>query len=129
MANSDLYSRFAASFAAHGDRVFIEDGARNWTFRDIEILAGRLAARLIERGVAPGDRLLAGGQPVEGAVQRHHRHGVEHTHAGTPLPTIENKWPIHGPLGERSVLVRPIDRGPGLLSVCAGPTATITRRA
>ena len=56
---TELYSRFAESFAAHADRPFILEQARSWTYGDIEALAGRLAARLIALGVSPGDRLLA----------------------------------------------------------------------
>jgi len=56
---TDLYSRFARSFAAHADRPFIVEEARTWTYREIEALAGRLAARLVALGVAPGERLLA----------------------------------------------------------------------
>lgn len=55
---SDLYSRFALSFARFADRVFIEDGARRWTYGDVEREAGRLVTRLRELGLAPGERLL-----------------------------------------------------------------------
>ncbi|MCC6829313.1 MAG: AMP-binding protein [Novosphingobium sp.] len=55
---SDLYSRFATSFAAHADKVFIEDEGRHWTYREIETVAGRLASRLAALGLAPGERLL-----------------------------------------------------------------------
>ena len=55
----DLYGRFARSFADFAERTLIEDAARNWTYADIGHAAGRLAARLGELGVAPGERLLA----------------------------------------------------------------------
>lgn len=44
--------------AGAGDQPFIEtlDG-RRWSYRDMLDLSGRLARRLVERGVAPGDRL------------------------------------------------------------------------
>lgn len=44
--------------AGAGDQPFIEtlDG-RRWSYRDVLDLSGRLARRLVERGVAPGDRL------------------------------------------------------------------------
>ena len=55
----DLHSRFAASFALHAARTFIEDGDRHWTYGEIEAASARLAARLAGLGVAPGERLLA----------------------------------------------------------------------
>ena len=54
----DLYSRFAQSFARFAERTFIEDGTRNWSYGEVERLAGRLAARLAALGVSPGDRVL-----------------------------------------------------------------------
>ncbi len=54
----DLYSRFAQSFAAHADKVFIEDEGRHWTYCEVEAAAARLATRLAALGVAPGERLL-----------------------------------------------------------------------
>jgi len=44
--------------AGAGDQPFIEtlDG-RRWSYRDMLDLSGRLARRLVERGVAPGDRV------------------------------------------------------------------------
>jgi malonyl-CoA/methylmalonyl-CoA synthetase len=55
----DLYGRFAASFAAHGPRTFIEADGRRWTYAEVEQATGRLAARLQALGLAPGERLLA----------------------------------------------------------------------
>ncbi len=55
----DLYSRFRRSFAAHAQRPFVDDGTRQWTYAGIEERTGRLAARLVELGVKPGDRVLA----------------------------------------------------------------------
>jgi malonyl-CoA/methylmalonyl-CoA synthetase len=55
---ADLYSRFAESFSAHADTVLIETGDRNWTYAEIEQVAGRLAARLQRLGVAAGERVL-----------------------------------------------------------------------
>lgn len=54
---SDLYSRFARSFAAFADRPLIEADGRIWTYADIESAAARLSAHLHELGVAPGERL------------------------------------------------------------------------
>ncbi len=54
----DLYSRFARSFTAFADRVLVEDGNRQWTYAEIEHEVGRLAARLRQLGVAPGERVL-----------------------------------------------------------------------
>ena len=54
----DLYSRFGRSFTAFADRVLVEDGNRQWTYAEIEHEVGRLAARLRQLGVAPGERVL-----------------------------------------------------------------------
>ena len=56
---ADLYSRFARSFEQFADRVLVEDDTRAWTYAEIAEMAGRLAARLQEMGVAPGERVLA----------------------------------------------------------------------
>ena len=56
--SGDLYSRFAQSFARFADRTLIEAESHDWTYAEIERAAGRLAARLQELGVAPGERLL-----------------------------------------------------------------------
>jgi malonyl-CoA/methylmalonyl-CoA synthetase len=55
----DLYARFAASFARFADRTLVEADGRAWTYAEIEVLTGRLAARLASLGVAPGERVLA----------------------------------------------------------------------
>jgi malonyl-CoA/methylmalonyl-CoA synthetase len=55
---TDLYSRFARSFAVHADKVLIETEGRNWTYSEIELAAGRLAARLQSMGVMAGERVL-----------------------------------------------------------------------
>jgi len=57
--STDLYSCFARSFARFPDRVFIEASGRNWSYGEVEALAGRLAARLQTLGAAPGERVLA----------------------------------------------------------------------
>lgn len=54
----DLYSRFAQSFEQFADRLFIEEESRNWSYAEVEREAGRLAARLQQLGVAPGERVL-----------------------------------------------------------------------
>ena len=59
MTTLSLYARFAESFARYADQTFIEDGERHWTYGEIERQSGRLATRLIELGVAPGERVLA----------------------------------------------------------------------
>lgn len=56
--SGDLYSRFARSFTAFSDRVLVEDETRRWTYAQIEREVGRLAARLQQLGVAPGERVL-----------------------------------------------------------------------
>ncbi|MEJ3747314.1 AMP-binding protein [Actinomycetes bacterium KLBMP 9797] len=47
--------RIAAEF---GDRVAIVDGARRWSYRELDARAGRLAAGLRRLGVAPADRVV-----------------------------------------------------------------------
>jgi malonyl-CoA/methylmalonyl-CoA synthetase len=54
-----LYSRFAESFRRFRDRVLIETDTRCWRYGDVDALTGRLARRLAELGLKPGDRLLA----------------------------------------------------------------------
>lgn len=56
--SGDLYSRFARSFTAFSDRVLVEDETRRWTYAQVEREVGRLAARLQQLGVAPGERVL-----------------------------------------------------------------------
>jgi len=56
--NPDLTMRFAKSFAAHADRVLIEEERRSWTYAEVDRAAGRLAHVLEQLGVAPGERLL-----------------------------------------------------------------------
>jgi malonyl-CoA/methylmalonyl-CoA synthetase len=56
-----LYGRMAQSFARFADRVLVEEeeeGGRTWTYAEIEQVAGRLAARLVELGASPGERVL-----------------------------------------------------------------------
>jgi malonyl-CoA/methylmalonyl-CoA synthetase len=56
---TDLYGRMAESFARFADRVLAEEeGGRRWTYAEIEACAARLAARLVQLGVAPGERVL-----------------------------------------------------------------------
>ncbi|RVQ67793.1 malonyl-CoA synthase [Croceicoccus ponticola] len=58
MHDGDLYQRFAQSFARFADKVAIEADTRDWTYRELDMAAGRLATRLGERGVAAGERVL-----------------------------------------------------------------------
>ena len=51
---ADLLSRSAA---AHGPRTAVELGDRSLTYTELDTLAGRVAALLIMRGVAPSDRV------------------------------------------------------------------------
>jgi malonyl-CoA/methylmalonyl-CoA synthetase len=55
----DLYSRFAASFETHADRILVEEAGRRWTYAEVEATAGRLASRLAALGALPGERVLA----------------------------------------------------------------------
>ncbi len=54
----DLHSRFAQSFARFADRTLVEMNGKAWTYAEIEALSARLAARLGELGVRPGERVL-----------------------------------------------------------------------
>ncbi len=56
--SGDLYSRFQSSFSRFAERPLVESEGRIWTYGEIERLAGRLAARLAELGVKPGERVL-----------------------------------------------------------------------
>jgi long-chain acyl-CoA synthetase len=51
---ADLLSRTAA---AHGHRIAVELGDQSLTYAEFDKLAGRVAALLAARGVAPGDRV------------------------------------------------------------------------
>jgi malonyl-CoA/methylmalonyl-CoA synthetase len=56
--NANLYLTLVAGFTDHLDKCCLDiAGGRNWTFRDIDALAGALAGRLLARA-APGDRVL-----------------------------------------------------------------------
>jgi len=54
----DLHSRFAQSFASFGDRTLVEAQGRAWTYAEVAAVSARLATRLGELGVAPGERVL-----------------------------------------------------------------------
>lgn len=57
--SGDLYSRFARSFSAFADKTFVEEeSGRHWTYAEVEREAGRLATRLQQLGLTPGDRLI-----------------------------------------------------------------------
>ncbi len=56
--SGDLYSRFAESFSRFGDKTFIEADQRNWSYAEVERETGRLATRLQQLGVTPGERVL-----------------------------------------------------------------------
>ncbi len=56
--SGNLYQRFSRSFSDFAGRPLVEADGRVWTYSDIEREAGRLATRLIELGVAPGERVL-----------------------------------------------------------------------
>ncbi|MET8190412.1 long-chain fatty acid--CoA ligase [Streptomyces sp. NPDC005078] len=51
---ADLLSRTAVT---HGTRIAVELGDRSLTYAELDTLAGRVAALLTARGVAPGDRV------------------------------------------------------------------------
>jgi malonyl-CoA/methylmalonyl-CoA synthetase len=54
----DLYSRFSQSFFRFADRPLIETDERTYSYAEIERAAARLASRLTDLGLAPGERLL-----------------------------------------------------------------------
>ena len=56
--SGDLHSRLAASFSRFADRTLVEFDGRKWSYGEVERESGRLAARLIGLGVAPGERVL-----------------------------------------------------------------------
>ncbi|QDE72517.1 non-ribosomal peptide synthetase [Myxococcus xanthus] len=61
-----LPSRFLAQVARTPDRVAVEDGVRTLTYREVEVLSGRLARLLVSRGVKRGDIVaLAVSQPAD----------------------------------------------------------------
>nr|APD71962.1 non-ribosomal peptide synthetase 1 [Streptomyces sp.] len=43
---------------SHPDRVAITDGARNWTYGELDVRADRLAAGFAARGITKGDRVV-----------------------------------------------------------------------
>jgi acyl-CoA synthetase (AMP-forming)/AMP-acid ligase II len=47
--------RFAAK--KYGDRIALVTGGREFSFRDLDGLAGALAQNLVKLGVKPGDRV------------------------------------------------------------------------
>jgi len=58
--SDNLYARLQRGFPAdRGKPALIVPGARTLTFGDLEMLAGRLANVLLQRGLAPGDRVAA----------------------------------------------------------------------
>ena len=53
------YEFFAHGFQAYGTKVFLEDGARRYTFDDLERETARYAAFFLGLGLSPGDRVAA----------------------------------------------------------------------
>lgn len=67
--NANLYARFHASFAAHGDALALVDAAGiGLTFCQLDDLSARFAAALHRRGVTPGDRVVVQVEKSVGAV-------------------------------------------------------------
>ncbi|MFF7361826.1 amino acid adenylation domain-containing protein [Streptomyces sp. NPDC008125] len=56
-ARRTLVDVFADSVALHPDGTAVRDGATELTYRQLDAWSGRVARRLRERGVAPGDRV------------------------------------------------------------------------
>ena len=61
----DVIERASARF---GDRVALSFAGRDWSFRDIDVAAGRIARRLHELGLRHGDRLAAYGRNSDAYV-------------------------------------------------------------
>jgi 2,3-dihydroxybenzoate---[aryl-carrier protein] ligase len=53
-----LAREFAASFSQFGDRIFLVDGDRQYTFGELDRLTDRLALNLLELGLEPLDRVV-----------------------------------------------------------------------
>ncbi|MEM9532388.1 MAG: AMP-binding protein [Pseudomonadota bacterium] len=67
--NANLYQLFADVFSANRDAVALElPEGDSCTFGDLDELAGRFAAYLIDHGVKPGDRVMAQVDKSIGAV-------------------------------------------------------------
>ena len=56
-ADATVTSLFRAQARATPGRVAMVDGGRSWTYGQLDVAAGRLAAAIRERGVRPGDLL------------------------------------------------------------------------
>ncbi len=57
--NANLAARLSASARQHADRpCLIEPRGHTYSYADMELWAGRMAARLTDLGVTPGDRVL-----------------------------------------------------------------------
>jgi 2,3-dihydroxybenzoate-AMP ligase len=53
-----LAEEFAVYFKKYGQKVFLADGDRQYTYADLDRLSGNLALNLLEKGVAPLDRAV-----------------------------------------------------------------------
>jgi 2,3-dihydroxybenzoate-AMP ligase len=53
-----LAQEFAACFSRFSEKVFLADGERQYTYRDVDRLSGNLALNLLEVGLKPLDRVV-----------------------------------------------------------------------
>ncbi|GAB19575.1 putative non-ribosomal peptide synthetase, partial [Gordonia effusa NBRC 100432] len=58
VAPATVVGAVTAEVAAHPDRVMVTEAGRHWTFGQFDLLAKDFAQRLVDDGVAPGDRVV-----------------------------------------------------------------------
>ena len=56
--DTSLAQEFAVLFQRYADRVALIDGARQFTYRDLDRLSDRLACNLLDIGFKPLDRVV-----------------------------------------------------------------------
>ncbi|MEA3082467.1 MAG: hypothetical protein QOC89_164 [Paraburkholderia sp.] len=55
--HDNIRDRFEAMVVAHGDRIAVSCGEREWTYRELDRRANALAAHIAQCSVRPGDRV------------------------------------------------------------------------
>ena len=56
--DKSLAQEFAACFSKHGDRVFLVDGDRRYSYADLDRITDNLALNLLDLGLEPLDRVV-----------------------------------------------------------------------